>query len=456
MNRSREHELLLDQIVSEAAEHFDQAELFELDTRELSGGYRAGHLRQLAESRNTGICLRILKEGRIAQASTSNMEAARMLVDRVKNLVRFGERVEFEFPQPSGTPHTWRNDPAEIDIDIMDIVSSGREMVDKIKAFDPGVIPHASAQMDVTSIRILNSNGIDQSYSARRCSTGVVGILASEGNILQTYTYHLGRSFPDRPDELADHTIWLLKIGRKNIPFTGSVLPILFTPKAFADILAAFGSGISGSMVSRGMSPLTGKIGEKILNPGVTIIDDGRYPGGYGSQPFDDEGVPCEEKHLVENGVLKRFIFDLKTAAKMGEKPSGNGFRYTALIKSRSYIASPGPAFTNLIIPGGARTCEDILRDHHRILYVDQLTGVLLGNLINGDWSGNIEYGVLFELGEPVGRIKNAMTGGNFYQQFKSQFIEFSSNRMWVAGFGGGSGSSLIPYVLIDGMNISA
>jgi len=240
------------------------------------------------------------------------------------------------------------------------------------------------------------------------------------------------------------------------VPFEGGDIPILLTPHALADIFAAFGAGISGAAVAKGMSPLTDKLGEQIMASSINIIDDGLFPCAIGSQVIDDEGIPCRRKYLVENGVLKNYLLDLKSAAKLGLEPGGNGFRYTSLIKSRSYAASPGPSFTNLLLPSGERSYRDILSHTPRILLIDQLTGVLLGNLINGDWSGNIEYGILFENGEPKGRIKNAMTGGNFYNMFKSMVVEASSERKWVSGFGGGAGSSYFPYMLFDGMNVSA
>jgi len=191
-------------------------------------------------------------------------------------------------------------------------------------------------------------------------------------------------------------------------------------------------------------------IGELLFNEKISIVDDGLFPLATGSQIVDDEGIPCRRTYLVEKGVLKNYILDLNSAAKLNMEPSGNGFRYTPLIKSRSYAAAPNPAFTNLLLPAGDRSFKDILKSADQMLLIDQLTGVLLGNLINGDWSGNIEYGILFEKGQPKGRIKNAMTGGNFYTMFKSMYAESSLEREWVSGFGGGAGSSYFPYTLFE------
>jgi len=448
-------ETFLSDILDNASSQTDQAEIFHLDINDFSGSYRAGQLREMSESQNSGICLRIIKDGKIAQASTSNMDTTSELITRALELVKYGEPVDFSFPASSSCEKKTNQDPIDIKTGMKKIVDSGKIIVEKFKEYDSQIVVHAGGDLSRTTIQILNSHGIKMGYSRMNSSIAAIGILASEGNILQSYALEFGKDFCQSPDALADKVINMFKIGRNNIPFKGGTMPILFTPKALSDILAAFGSGISGSSVSKGISPLVGKLNEKILNERISILDDGLADEGTASQPFDDEGVPSQTKYMIKNGVLKNYLLDLKTAAKLGMEPNGSGFRYAALIKSRSYTALPGPSFTNLIIPAGKRISDDILASTKRILLIDSLTGVLLGNLINGDWSGNVEFGILYEHGEPVGRIKNAMTGGNFYKNFDQQFGEFSSDREWVSGFGGSSGSSLLPYTLINDMNIS-
>lgn len=445
---------LLKKVLDKASAVADQAEVFNLESNDLGIGFRNGVLREMEESQDAGCCLRVLHNGRMAQVTTSNMDRALEMVDRAMELVPFGQKVSFTFPEPSDLSELESAEAPDRDLDHM--VDQSRQMIETLVDYDDSMMPNASSNISRIDVTILNSNGIESNYSRHTQSLATVAILAEEGNILSTYRFYMGQKGCDDPRAIAMEVIDLIKMGRTNVPFSGGAIPILLTPHALADVFAAFGAGISGSAVAKGMSPLTGKIGEPIMHESINIIDDGLYPFATGSQVIDDEGIPCRRKHLVENGVLKNYLLDLNSAAKLGMEPGGNGFRYTALIKSRSYAASPGPAFTNLLIPAGERSYRDILASAPRMLLIDQLTGVLLGNLINGDWSGNIEYGILFENGEPVGRIKNAMTGGNFYNMFKSMVVESSSERKWVSGFGGGAGSSYFPYVLFDGLQVSA
>lgn len=445
---------LLKKVLNKASSVADQAEVFNLESGNMSIGFSNGKLREMQESQDSGCCLRVIKDGRLAQVTTSNMDRALDMVDQVMELVPFGEEVSFNFPESNAIPSMEQAKPPEKNLDHM--VDQSRLIIDKLRAYDSSMMPNSGSDISTINVSVMNSNGVDCSYEANTQSLSSVAILAEEGNILSTFRYHMGQEECPDPGLMADNVIELIKMGRTNVPCEGGPMPILFTPYALADIFAAFGAGISGSAVAKGMSPLTGKIGQQIVSEKLSIVDDGLVAKATGSQPFDDEGIPCKRKYLVENGVLKNYLCDLNSASKLGLEPSGNGFRYTALIKSRSYAASPGPAFTNLLLPAGERSYQDILKSAPRIMLIDQLTGVLLGNLINGDWSGNIEYGILFENGVPKGRVKNAMTGGNFYNMFKNLYQESSSERIWASGFGGGAGSSYFPYVLFDGMNISA
>ncbi|MBN1878726.1 TldD/PmbA family protein [bacterium] len=449
-----ERDDILKAVIARAANEVDQAEIFSLESGNISIGFRNGVLREMEESQDAGFCLRVINNGRIAQTTTSNMDRALETVDQALELLPFGEQVTYSFPAPLQTGTLAISPKPDKNLDHM--VSQSQSIIDRMRAYDSSLV--ASAGADVTTIRVnvMNSNGVNSCYERTTQTVSAVAILAEEGNILTTYRFYMGQQGFTDPERLAEEVIELVRMGRTNVPFSGASIPILFTPHAMADIFAAFGAGINGAAVAKGMSPLTGKIGEQILNKQISIVDDGLFPHATGSQIIDDEGIPCRKNFLVENGILKNYLLDLNSAAKLGMEPSGNGFRYTALIKSRSYAAVPGPAFTNLFLPPGTRSRRDILSSSNRMLLVDQLTGVLLGNLINGDWSGNIEYGILFENGQPVGRIKNAMTGGNFYTMFMKNYSESSSEREWVSGFGGGAGSSFFPYILFEGLNVSA
>jgi len=335
------------------------------------------------------------------------------------------------------------------------MIDLGRNIMDEILSFDQNLMVSAGTTIETTKVHIINSNGFDQSYTHNSITSAAAGILAEEGNILTAFKYHIGQNLPSSSRVLSEHIIDILKIAQRNIPFNSGTLKVLFSPFAVSDLISAFAQGISGMSIVKGTSPLVDKIGTEIMDPRISILDDPLFPDAAGSVPFDDEGIPSKSKYLVKNGILTNYLLNLKSAALLNRSSTGNGFRYTSLINNRSYVDAPSPSFTNLILSPGTKSVETILSSPGEVLLIHQLTGVLLGNLINGDWSGNITLGILYRNGEPIGRIKNAMTGGNIYRMLHDTFLESSSEREWVGGFGSGGGFRLLPYLLFDNVNVS-
>lgn len=108
----------------------------------------------------------------------------------------------------------------------------------------------------------------------------------------------------------------------------------------------AVGHGLEGDFNRKGTSAFSGRIGERVAAPGVTVVDDGSIPGRRGSLTIDDEGTPTEETVLIEDGVLKGYIHDRMSARLMGLAPTGNGRR-------ESYAHAPMPRMTNTFMRGG-------------------------------------------------------------------------------------------------------
>ncbi|WP_298164304.1 metalloprotease TldD [Novosphingobium sp.] len=108
----------------------------------------------------------------------------------------------------------------------------------------------------------------------------------------------------------------------------------------------AIGHGLEGDFNRKGTSAFSGRIGERVAAPGVTVVDDGSIPGRRGSLTIDDEGTPTEETVLIEDGILKGYIHDRMSARLMGLAPTGNGRR-------ESYAHAPMPRMTNTFMRGG-------------------------------------------------------------------------------------------------------
>jgi PmbA protein len=186
---------------------------------------------------------------------------------------------------------------------------------------------------------------------------------------------------------------------------------------------------------------LIGKVGEKIFDSKLTVLDDATLDGRYNSAPYDAEGVPHQRNAFIENGVLKGFYYDLKTAAQSGVQSTGNG--------SRGLFGPPNPAPTNLILGAGETQLADLIAGIDEGLLVEDVLGLGQGNIISGAFSNPISLGFKIEKGEIVGRVKDVSIAGNVYDLLK-EITAVSRETQWVYT------NVNMPYILMADMNVIA
>jgi len=144
------------------------------------------------------------------------------------------------------------------------------------------------------------------------------------------------------------------------------------------------------------------------------------------SRPCDDEGVPSQRTSLVEQGRVAHFLYDLQTAALAHTQSTGNG--------GRSRGGLPAPAPSAFVIASGSTTFDEMISDIEEGLVIEQLMGAGQGNILGGDFSGNVLLGYKVERGKIVGRVKDTMVSGNVYQVLK-EITAIGSEAKWVGGF---------------------
>ncbi len=178
--------------------------------------------------------------------------------------------------------------------------------------------------------------------------------------------------------------------------------------------------------------------GEKYFK--ITVVDDATIDGKFGSASYDDEGVPHRRNTLVENGVLKGFIYDLKTAGQAGVESTGNG--------SRGLFYPPDPSFTNIVLQPGQTPLKEIIASIDEGILVESLLGLGQGNIISGAFSNPLALAFKIEKGEIVGRVKDLSIAGNIYDLLKD-VAAVSQEAQWVFN------SFYAPYILIPEMNVA-
>ena len=167
----------------------------------------------------------------------------------------------------------------------------------------------------------------------------------------------------------------------------------------------AVGHGLEGDFNRKGSSAFSGRIGDRVAAPGVTVIDDGSLPGRRGSLTIDDEGTPTGRTVLIEDGILKGYIHDRQSARLMGLPVTGNARR-------QSYAYMPMPRMTNTAMLGGEHTLEEMIASTKRGLFCGHLGGGQV-DITNGKFVFQCTEAYLIEDGKITRPVKGATLIGD-------------------------------------------
>ncbi|MBI5561888.1 MAG: TldD/PmbA family protein [Deltaproteobacteria bacterium] len=237
--------------------------------------------------------------------------------------------------------------------------------------------------------------------------TGLVFIcqaVAKEGNVIQTGYEPIGGAAglelldenpPEAAAEIAARRA-VMMLGARRAP--GGVMPVVLGSEAGGTMIhEAVGHGLEADLALNNLSVYSGKIGQTVAAPIITVLDDSTIPYRRGSFFFDDEGAPAQKTVLVEDGVLKGYMYDRLNAQKSGAALTGNGRR-------ESYHHRPIPRMTNTMIAPGRHDPASIIRSLGKGLFVKKMGGGQV-NTVNGDFVFEVTEGYMIEggkIGEPV------------------------------------------------------
>ncbi len=193
----------------------------------------------------------------------------------------------------------------------------------------------------------------------------------------------------------------------------GGRMPVVISSEAGGTLIhEAIGHGLEADLAQNGLSVFSGKIGSSVASPLITVIDDSTLAEKRGSFRFDDEGIPSQRTVLVENGILKNYMYDMLTSMKDNAKPTGNGRR-------ESYRFRPIPRMTNTFIAPGKDSPEEILRSVEKGLFVKKMGGGQV-NTVTGDFVFEVQEGYLIEKGSIGEPLRGATLTGNGPEILKS------------------------------------
>lgn len=256
---------------------------------------------------------------------------------------------------------------------------------------------------------IANSNGLELDKKENYIYA-FLNTLAKEGNHIKSGSAtFVGFDF-DKFDPVSLASESALK-AIKSLGATSLVsgkYNVIFQNDAFAELFSCFINSFSAEFVQKGFSLLKGKLNSLVFSPLITILEDPLKVDGVASSPFDSEGVACFSKTIVEKGVLKTFLYNLKSAKKDNVKSTGNGFK--------SNFKSPvSTDVTNFFIQNGTISKDDLICSVKNGVLITEISGLHSGiNSISGDFS-LLAQGFLIENSTITTPIEQITVSGNFF-----------------------------------------
>ncbi len=417
----------LERVLSSALRAAEQAEIFSTAARATTVQFEANELKQVQTKESSSTALRIFKEGRIGFATASGGGDVEALVDMAVETSQFGSPASFQFPsrQDYSEVRTFSPEPEKMAMERM--VEIGKELIAKVKGHTPDILCDVQITKGTGSVSLINSQGCEGRYDKSFFGLSLEGILVRDTDMLWVEDSESScRSDLVGVHKLADRVIWQLEMARNRAAVSTKVLPIVFTSQGVASaLLSPLVLAFSGKAVLEGASPLRDKSGEKVFDQKLSLWDDATVAYRMGSYPFDDEGVPSQRLPLVANGVVTSFLYDLQTAALAGTKVTGNG--------RRAGGGAPSPAISSLVLEKGEVPFQDMVKDMKEGLVVEEVIGAEQGNILGGDFGGNVLLGYKVENGEIVGRVKDTMIAGNVYQVLK-ELPGIGRETRWIGG----------------------
>ncbi|MDP3047778.1 MAG: metallopeptidase TldD-related protein [Chloroflexota bacterium] len=398
-----------EQVLALAKGVAQEAEVFSIASRETPVSFEANRLKELQTKEVRGVALRVVANGRVGLASSTRWGNPVDLVASAMNMAQYGAEARFELPGHHQLPTVRVYDSAIEGLSVEQLVAMGQRMIDQVRSSDAAMLCDAGVRATVSTVRILNSRGADQTIQKSVLSGSLHGNLVRGTDMLDVYEEASSCQAGLDLDALATSVIRKTEYARQLAAITTGPMPVIFTPKGVAmTLIAPLSMALSGKMVFQGASPLGDKLGQVVADSGFSLHDDGMLDWASSSGSCDHEGVPCRRTALIEHGRVMHFYYDLQTAGLAGAMSTGNGFR--------SLDSLPGPGTTSLVVAPGNASLEEMLADVSEGLLVDQTMGAWSGNLISGEFSANVHLGYRISQGRIVGRVKDTMVAGNIFQ----------------------------------------
>jgi TldD protein len=404
----------IDRVVSDALAGCDDGELFIEYRQSESLALDDGKIKSASFDTTQGFGLRSVSGEAVGYAHGSTLsEAALKRAAETVRAVRSGKGGTMADP-PAGTNSSLYTDanplalvPFETKVKLLGEIDA------YTRARDPRVKQvMASLLGSWQAVRIVRADGTHAS-DIRPLVRLNVAVMTAQGDRMESGSSGSGgRSVYDnwlKPETwkaVADEAIRQAVVNLESVHAPAGDMTVVLGPGWPGVLLhEAVGHGLEGDFNRKGTSTFSGRIGQRVASPGVTVVDDGTMPDRRGSITIDDEGTPSGRSVLIEDGILTGYLFDRQNARLMKTRSTGSGRR-------QSYQHAPMPRMTNTFMLAGQHDPAEILRSVKKGIYAVQFGGGQV-DITSGKFVFSATEAYLIEDGKVGAPVKGATLIGN-------------------------------------------
>ncbi len=418
---------------------------------EFSTVVRLGQIESLKEAASKVLGLRVFLGARSATAFSSDFSGASLarLLERTIAMARVtSEDLASGLPEArllgryAGDLDLYSEDVGAMSTE--ERIGLARRAEQAALATDPRIRNSEGAWFEASqaSKAYANSLGFVGGYRASYCAVSVAPIAQNgspTGGMQRDYWYSVARRAQalEAPEAVgrkaAERT--LRRLGARKVATCR--VPVVFDPETAPSLVAHVFDAVRGDTVYRSASFLAGKLHQRVAGENVTILDDGLRPGGFGSRPFDDEGVPARVTPVIEKGVLSNYLLNCYTARKLHLETTANAVRGIA--------GPPGVGPKNLYLAAGTHGPEEIIRSVKNGFYVTELIGSGV-SVVTGDYSRGAA-GLWIENGELAFPVEEVTIAGNLAEMINHIAVIGSDLEF--------RRSIAAPTLLVDGLTVA-
>ena len=395
-------------------------EIFFSQKKILSVGIKDGQVDHFRSSRELGLALRILDRGRLGFSYLfgPTPDSLALITDRAVELASqadFDPIYAFPTAERLDTPDLGLFDRDLSKISEKEKIGLVKEMENSALSTDSRIKKVRKAEYEevTNSVSLINSQGLDLEREGTLITMFLM-VLAEDNNYSEMgFESDWARIYTDIDPIKIGHSA-----AKRGIGMLGSrqistrTCPAVLENRVVCDLLGVWSSSFLGENVYKGKSFLKDKINQVIASHGIQLIDDGQYPRGLGSAPFDDEGTPQKKTILVKEGKLLSYLFDSYWSKKTGSELTGNSVR--------GHISSPpSTSISNLFIYPGALPADKLRATMDKGFLINELMGVHMVDPVSGEFSLGAS-GMWVEKGKAVFPVKGVTISGSIHNLFSA------------------------------------